>query len=86
MDDYRRHFETLLPAFCDRRYLKVDGKPLFVVYCPMEVPDSPRVMEFWRELAMKAGLPGLFLVAQQHILPDWDPKPYGYDATVTTSL
>jgi lipopolysaccharide biosynthesis protein len=86
MEDYRRHFETLLPAFCDRRYLKVDGKPLFVVYYPIELPDSPRVMEFWRELATKAGLPGLFLVAQHHPLSDWDPKLNGYDAVVTTIL
>lgn len=85
MEDHRRHFETLLPAFFDRRYLKVDGKPLFMVYCPKELPDSPRVLEFWRELATKAGLPGLFFVGE-YWQPDWDPKPYGYDAAVTIGL
>jgi lipopolysaccharide biosynthesis protein len=85
MEDHRRHFETLLPAFCDRRYLKVDGKPLFMVNCSRDLPDSPRVLEFWRELATKAGLPGLFFVGE-HWQPDWDPKPYGYDAAVTIGL
>jgi len=85
MDDHRRHFDTLLPAFHDKRYLKVDGKPLFVVYNPMDLPDSPRVMEFWRNLATKAGLSGLFLVAE-HRMPDWDPKFYGYDASVIINL
>ena len=85
MDDHRRHFETLLPAFCDRRYLRVDGKPLFMVNCSRDLPDSPRVLEFWRELAMKAGLPGIFFVGE-HWQPDWDPKPYGYDAAVTIGL
>ena len=85
MEDHRRHFETLLPAFCDRRYLKVDGKPLFMVNCSRDLPDSPRVFEFWRELAVKAGLPGLFLVGE-HWQPDWDPGPYGYDAAVTIGL
>jgi hypothetical protein len=84
-EDHRRHFETLLPAFCDRRYLKVDEKPLFVIFKPRELPDSVRVMEFWRELAMKAGLPGLFIVAEDH-KPDWDPKSCGYDALVTNNL
>ena len=28
-DDHRRHFEYLLPAFADRRYLRVEGKPVF---------------------------------------------------------
>src|SRR3990172_5855368 len=45
MEDHRRHFEALLPAFCDKRYLKVDGKPLFAIYNPMELPDTPRVLE-----------------------------------------
>src|SRR5437016_268415 len=63
-DDHRAHFETLLPAFRDRRYLTVDGKPLFIVYSPGGLPDSLRILEFWRELALKAGLPGLFLVAE----------------------
>jgi len=85
MEDHRRHFETLLPAFCDKRYVKVDGKPMFMVYNLDELPDSARVLEFWRELASKAGLPGLFLVAE-HRLPDWDPKVHGYDAAVTISL
>ena len=82
LDDHRAHFETLLPAFRDPRYLTVDGKPLFLVYRPLELPDSVRVLEFWRELALKAGLPGLFLVAEKKE-PDWDPKPFGFDAAVT---
>jgi len=84
-EDHRRHFEALLPAFCDKRYLKVDGKPLFVVYNPRELPDSPRVFDLWRGLAAKAGLPGLFLVAERW-QPEYDPKPHGYDAGVKISL
>lgn len=85
MEDHHRHFATLLPAFCDKRYLKVDGMPLFVVYNPMDLPDSPRVLELWRSLAAKAGLPGLFLVAESRS-PEWDPKPFGYDAAVMIRL
>lgn len=81
LEDHRRHFEALLPAFSDRRYLTVDGKPLFLVYNPRKLPDSARVTDFWRESAVKAGLPGLFLVAQ-HDRSDWDPRPHGFDAAV----
>jgi len=84
-EDHRRHFETLLPAFLDKRYIRVDGKPLFVVYNPIDLPDSPRVMELWRNLAAKAGLPDLFLVAE-HRSAEWDPKPFGYDACVSVCL
>jgi lipopolysaccharide biosynthesis protein len=85
MDDHRRHFETLLPAFLDKRHMKVDGKPLFMVYNPRELPNSARAMEFWRELASKAGLPGLFLVAVRWET-DWDPRPHGFDAAMTVSM
>jgi lipopolysaccharide biosynthesis protein len=84
MEDHRRHFEALLPAFHDRRYLQVDGKPLFLVYAPGDLPESPRVLDFWRELASKSGLPGIFFVAE-HWRHDWDPKPFGYDAAVTVN-
>jgi hypothetical protein len=61
-DDYRRHFDALLEAFCDDRYLKVDGKPLFVVYKPESIPDSERFTALWNELAIKAGLDGIYFV------------------------
>ena len=32
--DYRAHFEAVLPAFMDARYLRIDGRPLFFVYEP----------------------------------------------------
>ena len=85
MEDHRRHFDTLLPAFFDKRYMRVDGKPIFVLFKPRELPDSLRVLDYWRELALKAGLPGMFFVAEYH-RPDWDPKPSGYDAVVMNNL
>lgn len=60
--DYRAHFDALLPAFCDDRYIRIEDKPLFVIYRPQSIPDAPKVVELWRTMAMKAGLPGLFLV------------------------
>lgn len=85
VEDHRRHFETLLPAFLDKRYLKVDGRPLFMVYNPLDFQEPERVMDLWRGFAASAGLPGLFLVAE-HPRPDWNPRSHGYDAAVTIRL
>lgn len=85
MEDHRRHFEYLLRAFLDPRYIRVDGKPVFVVYSPKELPDSMAVTDLWRDLAVRAGLPGLFLVAE-HKSPDWDPKNAGFDAVINVRL
>ena len=85
LDDYRRHFEYLLPAFLDRRYIRVDGKPVFIIYNPNDLPDPKLCTDFWRDLAIKAGLPGLFLIAESRIT-DWDPKPRGFDEVLLVRL
>lgn len=83
--DHRRHFEKLLSAFRDKRYLKVDGKPVFLIYRPMEIPDVKETMAMWQCMAREAGLPGLHLVGH-HFEPDWQPKEYGFDAAVTPKI
>jgi len=60
--DHRAHFDALLPAFKDDRYIKVDGKPLFVIYKPKYLPDASGFIDLWQELARSAGLKGLFIV------------------------
>jgi lipopolysaccharide biosynthesis protein len=62
-DDHRAHFAALLPAFKDKRYLRIDGKPLFVVYHPHEIPDARNALRLWRKLASDAGLNGLYILA-----------------------
>jgi len=85
MDDHKHHFEYLLPAFKDKRYLRVDERPVFIVYNPTQLPDSIAVTNFWRDLAVQAGFPGLFLIAE-HESPDWDPGKFGFDAAVNVRL
>lgn len=63
-EDDRAHFNHILPALMDRRYLRVDGKPLFYIFRPEDLPDPAAFVERWRGFAAEAGLPGLFLVAE----------------------
>lgn len=78
--DEEAHFAELLPAFRDRRYLTVDGKPLFIVYRPEELPQARRFADHFRELATRAGLPGLYLVGQA---PEaWVPTEHNFDASI----
>jgi hypothetical protein len=79
-EDHRNHFNFLLKAFRDPRYIRVDGMPLFVIYLPMELPNSKDVIALWRKLALEAGLPGLFVVG---ICSDGIPlEPLGLDARI----
>jgi len=81
--DDAAHFEWLVRAFTDRRYIKVDGKPLFLIYRPADMPDVSETISLWRRLAESAGLPGLHLVAIK-ISDDRYPEGYwttqGFDA------
>jgi hypothetical protein len=85
LNDHAHHFDVLLPALMDRRYVRIDGKPLFVVFRPEEIPDSNAMTKFWRERAVAAGLPGLFLAANTSST-DEDPRRLGYDAAIIMKL
>jgi lipopolysaccharide biosynthesis protein len=58
-EDYIKHFHALLPAFKDRRYIRVENKPLFVVYAPYDIPNSYFLISKWNELAKQNGLEGV---------------------------
>jgi len=84
-DDHRAHFESLLPAFTDPRYVTVDGSPLFVIYVPTGFTDPRATADLWREMAVRAGLPGLHLVGCTWN-PLWSPSAYGFDASIIHGL
>ncbi len=62
-DDYIIHFQTVLPAFKDHRYITVDGKPLFCIYDPYHFRDVSHFIELWRKLANENELKGIHFVA-----------------------
>jgi hypothetical protein len=78
-EDYKAHFYALLEAFQDPRYITVDGKRIFFVFRPTELPDSKRFIDCWQDLAYKEGLNGFHMVAM-HMMPDWPYKDFGFDA------
>lgn len=59
---WKQHFEYLLPFFKDERYIKIDGKPVFVIYNTPEIYCLKDMMMLWKGLAEKAGFPGIFLI------------------------
>ena len=62
-EDDRAHFYTMLPAFKDERYYKIDGRPVFVFYKPLGLPDFNRFKNLWNELAHKEGLGSFYFIA-----------------------
>lgn len=62
-EDHIAHFRYLLPAFKDKRYITVEGKPVFLIYDPYHFKDVKHFMMLWRNLAEESGLPGIHFVA-----------------------
>lgn len=77
--DYIDHFNFLLPAFGDSRYIKVEGKPLFYIYSPDKIPDLLAFTTLFKNLAVKAGLKGLYIIANTSDA-GWNPLEHGCDA------
>ena len=81
-EDDRRHIRHLLPAFEDRRYLRVHGKPLFLVYRTELLPNPATTAEIWREEARKAGVGEIYLARVESKESGIFPADFGFDAAV----
>jgi hypothetical protein len=81
--DDLEHIRSLLPVLRDERYIRVAGRPVFLVYRANRLPTPRKTMECWRREAERSGLPGLFLIRVES-LPDerGDPTELGFDAAM----
>jgi lipopolysaccharide biosynthesis protein len=50
------HIRSLIPAFKDSRYIKVEGKAVFIVYRSTRLPDVKGTIARWRNEAAKEGM------------------------------
>ncbi|TAG02774.1 MAG: hypothetical protein EAZ43_08335 [Betaproteobacteria bacterium] len=76
------HFEYLFKAWSDDRAIKVDGKPIFLIYRAHRIAQINEMFDYWRELAHQRGLPGIYLVSmKQYEFPMPEIIPL-FDATV----
>lgn len=62
---WRKHFNYLLPFFKDKRYIKIDDKPLMVIYRPEDIECLNEMIDYWQELAIANGLNGITIASQR---------------------
>lgn len=80
--DDRAHIRHLLPAFADPRAVRVDGRPLFLVYRASRLPDVRRTTDVWRDEVTRAGLGEPYLCRVENDVNLGDPRELGFDAAV----
>lgn len=63
-EDWEKHFQYLLPFFKDSRYIKVKGKPLFIIYKPEQIIYLYQMVKYFRKKSVDEGFPGLCIAFQ----------------------
>jgi lipopolysaccharide biosynthesis protein len=69
-------------VFCDKRYIKIDNKPVFMVYRTELLPDIKNTALIWRKEAKNYGFDDLYLVRVENFRDDIQPLEIGFDAAM----
>ena len=64
-ESWKLHYDYLIKAWKDPRAIKVNGKPVFIIYRPQHINKIDEMLSYWRGLALKDGLPGLYFIYQK---------------------
>jgi glycosyltransferase involved in cell wall biosynthesis len=74
INDFARHF-------ADPRYVRLQGRPLLMIYRPSLIPDASKVIARWRSLiAERFGENPIIVMGQS--FDDNDPRIYGMDGAI----
>lgn len=65
----------------DPRYIRIDGKPLLLVYRPSLLPSAKETAARWRQWCRENGIGEIYLAYTQAFEKN-DPAMYGFDAAV----
>jgi glycosyltransferase involved in cell wall biosynthesis len=71
----------LAQYIADPRYIRINGKPLVVVYRPSLLPAASKTAERWRSWCREQGLGEIYLAYVQSF-ESVDPAKYGFDAAI----
>lgn len=88
-EDWDNHFYYMLPFFQDERYIKEDGKPLYVIYLPNIIGPLNEMIDRWQELAKQNGLPGIKFISQSpfwHLDNNADKSRFDYSIEFQPSM
>ena len=80
LEDDLEHIKYLIPFFKDDRYIKVDNKPVFLMYRSELHPNIMEGTKIWRDEAKKAGFEDLYLIRMENFKRNIDPALHGFDA------
>ncbi len=81
-EDDLNHIRWLIDAMADSRYIRVEGRPLFIFYRPLDLPDCARTLETWRNEVVRLGIPNPFFIASNSHSDSTDLLALGFDGVM----
>lgn len=84
-NDAIQFIRYLIPFFKDKRYIKIDGRPVFSIYRPSSMPNPQEYFDIWEQECLAAGLHKPYLVATL-TRGALDPRDFKMDAGVERVL
>src|SRR5208337_1432834 len=76
-----RFIQSLENALRDKRYIRIHGRPLLIIYAAKKLPSARSVLETWRKYCRSNGIGELYIAAAQ-TFEFTDPRPLGFDAAI----
>lgn len=63
-DDYRKFIKDIKKYLLDDRYIKIDGKPVIMIYNPDAIPNYKELVTKWRKYAQEEGIGDLYIISK----------------------
>ena len=80
-NDDLEFIKSIVPFMKDERYIRLNGKPVLLVYRPQHLPDAKKSVEIWRAHCKKNGLGDItILCCFTH--GNWTYEQFGFDGGV----
>lgn len=80
VESYRAFIESVKPYVADKRYIRVGGRPVLIIYRPSFIPECPNVLAYWRSYCKEEGLGNPYIIGVKENTFDGDLLSLGFDA------
>lgn len=85
-NDIVNHFKYLVNLFEKDYYIKIDNKPVFVIYNVYDLPNCKLFSDSINEMAMKYGFNGIYLIAGNLTDRNWNCFENGFQDKISNSF
>lgn len=79
-ESYMKFINSILPYISDDRYIKIENKPVIIIYRPSNVPNAKKIIKYWREYILNKTGSDIYIIGIIEGYFNKDIFEQGYDA------